>query len=730
MIPQKPFYSRSCGKTKGKKMQGALTVLCVALALTASSRLHAEEVPIDVDADDLQMDKANQGMVAKGNVIVEQKGLFKLQADEARYNGENNVISAKGSIKLFHKGDMFLSDKIKLNIETKQGEMDNVTMDMEGPGGRGGAKKVLLTDEKTMEMTDAWYTNCDCEEPPWHLAADKITVNHEENNVEARGMNLFLGKVPVLYFPWWSQPLRPERKSGFLIPDVRFSSSNGMELEIPYYWNIAPDRDMTVALRGIGKRGLMGKAEYRYLGLGYNGEISTQQIYDTKEDEYRGLTKITHEHRVGGWDLSLLGQRSKTRDFINDFDQDLVDGNARRLESHLKVDRQWIRTDSYTDAEAGVLWYQDLEQTNDDYTIQRLPYIALSDNRPIADIADGRRWRLQSDVRVDSFYQMSGDAVQRLDLAPTVRYNRPLDIGHFSARFGLRETAYLIQGDPNQSGMDRDNAEHREASLASFRLDTKLEKTLSGNMLHTIEPSVEYVINATTSQGDLPNYDSTLRNFSTSNLFINDQYSGVDRISNGQWVSYGLTTRLISLIPDNSIMETATFKIGQRWAPSSDREYHDGNAVSNIVTSLDLNLAGGWSAHANNRYNPHTEEVMRTDADIVYTRHNDDKIGLGYHFNQPSTIALTEDGSARLEDVTLNAELHLTKDWLYTQRADYSIENSGIKSWETILEYEEDCWTLGFKAGRKLLADVDGSDYNGSYFGLVFSLRGLGEYGK
>ena len=87
-------------------------------------------------------------MIAKGNVVIQQEGLFKLQADEARYHGENNIISAKGAIKLFHKGDMFLSDRILLNIETKQGEMDNVTMDMEGAGGRGGAKKAVLTGEK------------------------------------------------------------------------------------------------------------------------------------------------------------------------------------------------------------------------------------------------------------------------------------------------------------------------------------------------------------------------------------------------------------------------------------------------------------------------------------------------------------------------------------------------------------------------------------------------------
>ncbi|MBF0358762.1 MAG: LPS-assembly protein LptD [Magnetococcales bacterium] len=728
MVTTDPFFPKKAAKLK--KTRGILSALCIVITASAASQLHSADLPIDIDADKLNIDNATQDMVASGNVVVEQKGMFKLQADSARYHGEENVITADGSIKLSHKGDKFLGDKIRLNISTNQGEMDNVTIDLAGPGGRGGAQKIELTGEKNLEMTDGWYTNCDCEDPPWHLSAKKISVDNKANRVIAKGVKLNIKDTPVAYFPWWSQPLRQERSSGFLTPSIRFSGSNGSELETPYFWNIAPDKDMTVALRGITKRGLMGKVEYRYIGLGYEGQFSTNQIFDTKDDQFRGLTTFSHEHRVGGWDFSAGGEYSKTRDFINDFEQDLVDESAKRLESHLSIDRQWINQNGYSDAQAGMLWYQDLEKSNDDVTIQSLPYIYLSDNRPISGKDDGRRWRLQSDAKIDSFYQSSGDAVQRLDLAPTVRYNRPLDIGNFSAQAGVRETAYLIQGDPNQSGNDHDSTEHREASMLSFRLDTQLSKHLSDTTQHTIEPSIEYVVNASTDQGKLPNYDSTLRNFNTSNLFVTDQYSGSDRISNGQWISYGITSRLISLVPDDSLMETATFKIGQRWAPSGDREYQNDKATSSIVSSLDLSFTGGWSAHANNRYDPHEEEINRTDAEIIYTKANRDRASLGYHYNQPSTLALAEDGSEKMEDITLSSLLHLSDEWLYTQTANYSLESSRIKSWESSMEYIASCWSLGLKVGRNLSADVANDDYNGSYFGLIFSLKGLGGYGK
>ncbi|MBF0448632.1 MAG: LPS-assembly protein LptD [Magnetococcales bacterium] len=725
MIPTPPFFPHSAASGDGKKRRGLLSALCISIAL--STMVHpalAEETPIDVDADTLEMDKDTHDMVARGNVVIQQSGLFKLQADEARYKGAENSITASGSIRLSRQGSLILADKIHLNLENHQGKMEKVNIDLEGPGGRGGAEKVVLTSDRSLTLSKGWYTNCDCEKPDWRLAAEEIIVDQDANSVEAKHMKLFFGDTPVAYFPWWRHPLRAERKSGLLFPKIRSSSGNGLEVETPYYWNIAPDRDMTVALRGISRRGVMGKGEYRYLGLGYEGQFSTNQIYDTQRDSYRGLTTFDHDHRIWGWDFSASGKYSRTRDFINDFEQDLVDGNARRLESHLTLGKEWISVNGYSDLQTGMLWYQDLEQSNDDLTIQRLPYLNFSNNRALSQEADGRRWRLQTEANFDSFYQMSGDAAQRIDLKPTIRFNKPLHVGLFSAQAGLRETAYLIQGDPNQSGINYDATEHREASLVSFRLDTKLAKTLAGNRQHTVEPSIEYVMNAATDQSHLPNYDATLRNFNTSNLFTTGQFSGSDRISTGQWVSYGLTTRLLSLVSGkNSLMETATFKIGQRWAPSGDQEYQDNHAFSDVVTSLDLDFVGGWSARADSRINPHEGEIARTDIDFQYSRSNQDSLSVGYHFNQPSTLILAEDGSERMEDLTLRSLLHLTDRWAYTQQANYSLETQNMKSWETQLEYASDCWSLGVKFGRQLSAN--NTDHGGTYYGLIFSLTGL-----
>ncbi len=84
--------------------------------------------------------------------------------------------------------------------------MDNVTINTKGEGGGGGAKKLEFNNEKEMILTDGWFTNCNCKNPPWHLGANKIAIDQDANSVEAYNMKLYLGKIPVAYFPWWYHP--------------------------------------------------------------------------------------------------------------------------------------------------------------------------------------------------------------------------------------------------------------------------------------------------------------------------------------------------------------------------------------------------------------------------------------------------------------------------------------------------------------------------------------------
>lgn len=737
MHPYRPSVVGTGKKGQDRSVRVGLVLFLASLWVVPPSLARGDDQPIDVNADNLEMDRDNEGIVAKGNVHIIQTGEMELKADEAAYSGKTREVSAHGNIRLVQKGNLFKGERVVLNTSTRFGHMEQVDVDMAGEGGRGGAREVELLGPDNVSMNDAWFTQCDCDPPPWKFSADKIDIDRNENSLVANSVKFYVADTPVLWSPWWEQPVNNQRKSGFLIPDIRSGNSNGLEFEVPYYYNMAPDRDMTVALRSVARRGTMGKLQYRYLGLGYQGKIQTQQIDDEIKGTWRGLTTIDHKGRLWGWDMVARGEMSQTRDYINDYHQNLVESKARRLESYLVADRYGIRDDGYSDLRVGARWNQDLEAVDEQFTVQSLPFAVFADSQPLKslragdlfDHLDGNRWRLQREFHLDHFYQTSGDAVQRFDAAPAVEYTRPVGVARLRLRGQLRETAYVIQGDPEQTGVEQDNTQHREASMVSIGLGSQLLKNYPGFATHTLEPRIEYSHNAATNQGLLPNYDATQRYFAFSNLFGDSLYSGLDRISVGHRVGYSLTSRLLGHGEDGSLWQYVDLGIGQRWAPEGSQEYQQGNDFSEVVSTLGIHLIGGWEIGATNRYDPYDQELENVAVRLARFQSRHDSIALGYYYNQPSPAAgaLAENSGALLEDVVADSRIGLNDHWTWSQEASYSLLQTNIKSWKTGLAYEHQCWKLSIEGGRNLANDTQ--EHGGGFIGFSLGLKGIGDYG-
>ena len=722
--------------------------------------------PIDMNADHLDMDKEEGIIKAEGNVHVIQAGFLELRADQAQYHFSSNQITASGNIRLAHRGDLFTSERVVFDVVQQKGSLEQVNINLRGPGGRATAKSVLFRHESEGEdrdfftLGDVAFTHCECgldedlSEQPWHFTSREVEVDRANNQLTAKDVRLYAGHVPVFAFPWWQQPLIPKRKSGFLQPSFRVSG-NGFESEIPYYWNIKANQDATLALRSITQRGLMTKLQYRYMDRNFKGQLDTHGIYDTLDEEYRGLTVFEHEHTLGNWKVQSHLEGSRTRDYIHDFSQELVDNRSRRLESHTTLDRIWAQERSYTSFQSGVRWYQDLEKENDDFTVQSLPFALLTDRRILGrdsvsennfDSARGR-WRLDSETRLDNFYQLAGNSAQRFDIAPVIHFQKPIYMGYASAAFGVRETAYLLHGDPEQTGEDQTRTLHRESTLLSLRLDSTLHRSYGTSYQHTLEPTVQYVLNSSTDQSQLPNYDASLRSFTITDIFARNLYSGVDRISEGQWVGYGVTSRLLARNEQNVIQEKGVFTIGQRWAPKGNQGFQEERAFSSVASSLEIKISEQISAATMIGFNPYEEEVESSDTvlSIVFSGTNRDRddstqkkevgrVTLGHHFNNPNAVnninsdhGLEENGREKVDDLSLDASLRLSDRWLWNQRSDYSLEIGELKSWGAGLVYEHPCWNLNLTGGRELATTTN--KHGGTFIGLFINLQGLGGVG-
>ncbi|MEO5378437.1 MAG: LPS assembly protein LptD [Magnetococcus sp. DMHC-6] len=691
--------------------------------------------PIDIHADEMENDKKLQLIRAHGHVHISQGDDLDLSAQEAIYYIVDKRIEATGNIRFIREGDLFTSERIFLDVSSEKGQIDQTSMNLFGPGGVGNADKVIILNNHQFSLYDATFTNCDCDQPPWMLSSKEIQVDKNKNELTSKDMTLRFMDVPIFYSPWWQQPLKPERKSGFLTPTVQVQSGNGLAVDFPYYWNIAPNRDATLSLMGISQRGVMGKLHYRYLGPSFSGHFATHDILDNERDHFRGLTVWDHEQQLGPWQLDSQFKHSITRDFINDFDQNLVDNTSRRLQSSFTLGRQIMRNNGFSAIQTGILWDQDLEATNDLGTTQQLPYLALEEEQAM-DLL-GPNWWMSSTIRFDNFYQMSGDSTQRVHLAPTLHYERPLYFGRMSSQVTLQETGYLVQGTPFEAGPPQDDPLHREAVLANMRLDGVLTHTYDGllksfglnGVKHTIEPTVQLVTNATTDQEMLPDYDATIRDFSITNLFTDNLYSGVDRISAGEWVSYGVTSRLIGRFPQSDILqELVRLTIGQRWAAQGARKDQNGDSFSDIVAGLTLNLSRDWDAMTSTRYDHQNALIRSTSSALTYHAPQGNLFTLAHHKNAANERTNNnEENNEKLEDFSFGADMMLNQNWGWHQKADYSLEYDQIKSWRTGFRYQHDCWSLDLFGGRNL--SLKSVEHEGNFIGFLIHLKGLGDYG-
>ncbi|MBF0177624.1 MAG: LPS-assembly protein LptD [Magnetococcales bacterium] len=693
---------------------------------------------MEIEADHLEQLQERGLVTAKGRVRVRSDANFLLETNDISYNVQTRAIDADGVVRMCRNGEWFYGSRLHLEGSDDRGSLDHARIAMSRSGGRATAEKVVLHDRNTLTLHGAKFTNCNCENPPWYLKSDRIQVNRQENEAKAENVTLFLHGLPLAYVPWWRHPLRNVRQSGFLTPTPRISSANGFEVDIPYYLNIAPDQDATLTLHPTTRRGTMGKVQYRYLGAGYRGEFETHGIYDTQLNEFRGLLAIDDQRRPDqDWLIKTRVEQTRSRHFINDFEQKLVENSHRHLDSFSLANRLWSRDRAYTGFETGVRWFQDLQTPNDRQTVQQLPFAKWVDDRPLVPLGPG--WRMGSMVRLDNFYQLTGDLTNRVDLAPTLDYTRSLPMGRLRSQIGVRESLYQVSGDPLQAGGHGDGSSHREASLANVRLDSRLQRTYTRNehadtlfaaLKHVVEPSVQYTVNAVNGQSGVPNYDSqanvthnnpVLREFSTSNLFATNLYPGIDRISGGHWLTYGVTNRLMGRQVDHGmIREVASLTVGQRWAPSGQRDYQREHPFSDLVTSLNLFLTDRWSMRMGSRFDPYGGTLVSANSELSYATLRKDQYGVGFNLNRPET-------AETIKDATLSANFGLLEMWRWSQKINYSLEQNSVKNWRSGLIYEHDCWSFEWIAGRRLASST--VDHGGSFAGFQINFKGLGGYG-
>ncbi len=521
-----------------------------------ASDIAADDHRIHIDSDDAVLDATGHA-VLNGRVKVRQDART-VTSDSVNYDEKTGRIAVKGGVD-------FEDPKLRVRSDTGRYDIngaanfDQANFQLMDRNGRGFAKDIDILPDGKLALTSVRYTSCPVGNEDWMLQASSIHLDTKLQEGVARNVTMRFKDVPIFYTPYISFPVGDERKSGVLFPSFGHSGNNGFELEVPYYFNLAPNYDLTLTPGFLSARGVQLGGQYRYLTLSSHGQIdSTFLPNDSREHgnrSYLRFADITDFKRGMRFDTDIAGVSDSKyfEDFAVGSDQTSVTFLERRADI-LYYDDAWrvrgelqnfqtIDTTVQTTCTAAQLSQTPTltPATCDQRPYSRVPRIQANALWPVP----GTPVELALDSEIVNFLREIGPTGVRFNVAPEIRWSSRGPGYFFEPAIGYDVTQY----DLKNAAADGPNASSTPTrTLPYARVDTGLvferDAGSQGQRTQTLEPRMVYSYVPYRNQDGLPIFDSGLPDLNLTELFRTNRYVGEDRIGDANQLALALTTRL------------------------------------------------------------------------------------------------------------------------------------------------------------------------------------------
>jgi len=500
--------------------------------------------PPDIAADDhrIHIESNDAQLGADGNAVL--NGRVTVTQDERSVSADS-VTYDYGLDKLTVTGKVDFLDP-KLRVRSDDGSYDaagganfnQAFFQLMDRNGRGFAKDIAVNPDGKVALDQVRYTSCPVGHEDWSLNAARISLDTKLQEGVARHVTMRFKDVPIFYTPYISFPLGDERKSGVLPPSLGHSGSNGFEAEVPYYFNLAPNYDLTVTPGLLTARGVQLAEDFRYLTSGSHGQLDATFLPNDKQQHdnrsyvrYTDITDIQHGLRFDA-DIASVSDTNYFQSFAVGTEQTSVTFLERRAEV-LYYDDAWrIRGQLQN--------FQTIDTTVDSANrpYSRVPRVQASALYPI----DNSKFEFVFDSEAVNFLRGVGPTGVRLNLSPEIRWSSRGPGYFFEPAVGYDFTQYSLQN----AGLGLPGTPTR--ALPYARLDTGLiferEAGSQGQRTQTLEPRLVYSFVPYRNQNELPVFDSGLPDLNLTELFRTNRYVGSDRIGDANQVALAVTTRL------------------------------------------------------------------------------------------------------------------------------------------------------------------------------------------
>ncbi|MEW6131732.1 MAG: LPS assembly protein LptD [Pseudomonadota bacterium] len=684
------------------------------------SQAAGSEGPLFLSGERMQSVGANVIEVS-GNVEARKAGQ-NFFADTLRYDHGKEEIEARGNIRLEQANLIVTGDTLKLRLDSHTGLLTDpryriLPNETRRFAARGEAEKLEFLGENRFAARNATYTTCALGNEDWKLKVADLNIDQDEQIGTARNVLLEFKDVPLLYSPWADFPLNDARKSGFLAPTLGVTGKSGLDITLPYYFNLAPNYDATLYPRVLARRGMQLGGEFRYLMHDYLGSAALEYLHEDQNDgRTRWLAALNHKQDIGP---RMQGQINFQRVSDNEYFRDLsnqIEVTSRSIlpqDGLLSYDGDWWQAGLRVQ-QLQVL--QDPGQPILQTPYYRLPQFTLNANR---ELSPRFQFGIEGEYSVfqhpnpNPLTQVKGG--DRFTLYPSLKLPYRTSAFFVTPKVGYHYTHYSI--DRPLAGMSEDPS--RSLPIASLDGGLVFERDFSfrgGRYQQTLEPRAYYVYAPYRNQRMLPVFDTAPLDLSFAQIFTENQFIGGDRINDANQLTLALTSRFIE---DGSELERLKLALGQRYYFTTQQVTMPGtpprdSSSTDLLALVSGQISKAWSMDAGWQFDTDLAKTVKTTLSTSYRPVLGQTASIGYRFL---------DGS--VEQVDTAMQWPITSRLYGLMRANYSIRDNNLVEGLAGLEYNGGCWVLRGVVQRIATAE---SDVSNAFF-LQLELNGMGRLG-
>ena len=513
------------------------TILNILIAssiyLLCIGSIFADQEPIKVESIDAESVITDEfgDLKLSGNVYIKTNYL-EFWSQKATYNSQNQSFILEGEVKALSKNLSIDASKLMANLSNQTFFLSKTSYTLlEKTFGEADEFSVLSSGN--VELLNTSFNNCSKDDPVWEVSAKKITLLKDEQNIIIRDIKLKIGKVPVFYFPYLRAAAGKERLSGFLTPSIR-QGKDGLDISLPYYFNIAANQDLTLAPRYVEERGSGLGLSYRYLNNTNEGEISLSGL--SKDRKYKKETGKESSRWRGSWTQSsninnqifseIKYEDASDEFYFRDVNDDLI-GSSRKDYLRRSVNVWW----KSPKVKLG-LSLKESQSLNpfslEDY--KSLPVISLSSFAKRKDFLFlfSSNYGIFEQQGVNNLSQRP-KSIKRAFYQPELRYKKKFNSSDFTFSLGSEETVYRV-----------DNKKiKRSAPWVEIEYKVYLEKN-NNEFYSLLTPIIKYIHVKDNLHALSPQIDTRQRSQSFQNLYKRNWFSGGDMMPDRNRLILGL----------------------------------------------------------------------------------------------------------------------------------------------------------------------------------------------